>query len=48
MLKAKEVSKKSETFLAKLERNAFQAEPMELIEMDTQLSQGKEQCEYCI
>ena len=37
MLKAKEASKKSEAFLAKLERSNFQSDPGELIEMDNML-----------
>ncbi|CDW72876.1 UNKNOWN [Stylonychia lemnae] len=48
MQKAKSVAKKSETFLAQLERNNFQADPSELIAMDQSLSQGKENCEFSI
>ena len=48
MLRAKDASKKSEQFLAKLERNNFNSEPPELIEMDSLLNLGKEHCEFCV
>ena len=34
MIKAREISKKSEQFLAKLERNGFEFEKNEMIEME--------------
>lgn len=41
MKKAKEASIKSEKFLASLERNNFQADPADLMQMDSLLTSGK-------
>jgi hypothetical protein len=49
MMKAKEISKKSEEYLARLERSGFEKyEPHEMIEMIVLLEQGKEYCEFSI
>lgn len=48
MMKAKEISKKSEEYLAKLERNNFESDPHELIEMFILFEKGKEYCEFSI
>ena len=48
MLKSKDVARKSETFLANLERSGFNYDPTELIGMDQLLDSGKSECEFCI
>jgi hypothetical protein len=47
-MKAKEIAKKSEQFLVKMESQGFQGEPVEYIGMDEQLVTGRELCEFCV
>jgi hypothetical protein len=48
MMRTKEVAKKSEQFLAKMEAQGFQGEPIEFISMDEHLQSGREHCEFCV
>jgi len=48
MMRAKDVSKKSEQFLLKMESQGFEGEPMEFISMDEILQSGREHCEFCV
>lgn len=50
MMKAKSVAKRSETFLAKMQKSNFDLEKggFECLEMDEALRDGIEQCEYCV
>ena len=48
MMRAKDVSKKSEQFLVKMESQGFDGEPMEFISMDEILQSGREHCEFCV
>jgi hypothetical protein len=48
MMRAKDVSKKSEAFLMKAEQSGFQGEAHEYINMDELLQSGREHCEFCV
>lgn len=50
MMKAKSVAKRSETFLAKMQKSNFDLEKggFECLEMDEALRDGIDQCEYCV
>ena len=47
-MRAKDTSKKSEAFLAKMELSGFQADPAEFVQMDEMLVSGREHCEFCV
>lgn len=49
-MKAKSVAKRSETFLAKMQKSNFDLEKggFECLEIDEALRDGIEQCEYCV
>ena len=48
MIKAKDAAKKSEQFLAKMERSGFEAEPVEYYMIEETLEKGQQFVEYCI
>jgi len=49
-MKAKSVAKRSETFLAKMQKSNFDLEKggFECLEMDEALRDGIDQCEFCV